>query len=201
MFSFFRRKPAPLSLERQLAALAECGIELSPGVTNDDLIDSCSREALEKNPFQSLIPALGQEVEREPFMPFSPRLWLCDFECIDDSGAYVDIVTRLHEMSGRCLPISGIAGHVDHDGEEAWVAFDLGGTKVRWEADCNDDWLDPSILVRFDRLLKSRNAPCRLYYNQRDFGQGAFLACLTPGQFGEFQKLATFKLREIPDEM
>lgn len=197
MFSFFRKNPSPLSLEQQLEALAECGITLNPEATVEDLFMFEPREAHEADPYKELIPTLGFALERGSFSPLCQRLWMCDYECIEDHGAYADIITRLHEMSGRSLPISAITDHVDLEEDEAWVEFDLAGTRIHWDAQVDNDWLDPHIIVKFAKLLKAHGSPLRIYSNHTDFGQSAFMACLTPTEFERFRKLATFKLEEI----
>jgi hypothetical protein len=200
MFSLFRKKPAPVPLEEQLKALAACGVTLSPEATMDDLFMFHSRAEHEATPYKGLIPTLGFEIERVSFIPLCNRLWMCDYERIEDNGAYVDIITRLHDMSGHSLPISDIIDRVDIEAKTAWVEFNLAGSRIHWDAKVDDDWLDPYIVVKFDDLLQTRKTPFRIYSNHTDFGQSAFLACLAPAEFERFQKLATFKLGEIEKE-
>ncbi len=65
MFGFFGRKKkvhrkgtaargAAVPLEEQVGILQECGIAMLPGFTVDDLLDSWSQEAFEKEPFRSI---------------------------------------------------------------------------------------------------------------------------------------------------
>ncbi len=197
MFSIFRKKTSPIPLEQQLKALADCGVRLSPEATMDDLFMFHPREEHEATPYKELIPTLGFEMERDSFAPICHRLWMCDYERIDDHGAYTDVVARLNQMSEQSLSISNIKDHVDVEAGKAWVEFDLAGSRVHWDAEVDNDWLDPHVVVKFDNLLKTRGTPFRIYSNHTDFGQSAFFACLTTGEFERFQKLATFKLREI----
>lgn len=199
MFSFFRKKPSSMPLEQQLQALAECGIRLSPAAGVDDLFMFHAREVHEAAPFKELIPTLGFDMERDAFGPICQRLWMCDHERIEDHGAYADVIARLQQMSEGCLPITGITDHVDIEAEVAWVAFDLAGSRIRWDAEVDNDWLDPTVVVRFDELLRAHQKPFRIYANHTEFGQSAFYACLTPAEFERFRKLATFKLGEIAD--
>ena len=197
MFSLFRKKPASISLEQQLKALADCGVTMSPEAILDDLFMFHSRAEHEATPYKELIPTLGFEMERDSFAPICNRLWMCDYERVEDNGAYADVVTRLQQMCGESLPISGITDHVDIEAETAWVEFDLAGSRIHWDAKVDNDWLDPYIVIKFDNLLKTHMTPFRIYSNHTDFGQSAFFACFTPTEFDRFQKLATFKLREI----
>ena len=186
-----------MPLEQQLKTLADCGVALSPDATLDDLFSHYPREEYEAEPYKELIPVLGFEMERDVFGPLCPRLWMCDYERVEDHGAYADVIARLHQMSGKRLPISGISDFVDIDAGTAWVEFDLAGSRIHWDAKVDNDWLDPYIVIKFDSLLKIRDAAVRIYSNHSDFGQSAFFACLTPPEYERFQKLATFKLREI----
>src|SRR5436305_15248158 len=47
-------------------------------------------------------------MERNSFAHLSHRLWMCDYERVEDHGAYADVISRLHQMSEQSLPISGI---------------------------------------------------------------------------------------------
>ena len=201
MFSFFNKKPKSIPLEEQLKTLADCGVSLNPEATIEDLFMFHSREEHEAAPYKELIPTLGFEMERDSFAPLCHRRWMCDYERIEDHGAYADVVTRLCQMSEQSLAISGITDHVDIEAGIAWVEFDLAGSHAHWDAEVNDDWLDPNVVVKFDQLLATHGAPFRIYSNHTDFGQSAFFACLTPSEFERFQKLATFKLREIAKQV
>lgn len=197
MFSLFRKKPAPVPSEEQLKALAVRGVTLNPEASMDDLSIFHSRAELEATPYKGLIPTLGFEMQRDSFIPLCNRLWMCDYERIEDNGAYADIIHRLHEMSEQSLPIFDIIDHVDIQAKTAWVEFNLAGSRIHWDAKVDDDWMDPHIVVKFDNLLKTRKTPFRIYSNHTDFGQSAFFACLAPAEFERFQKLATFKLSEF----
>jgi len=109
-----------------------------------------SRTEHEATPYKELIPTLGFEMERDPFAPLCNRLWMCDYERVEDNGAYIDVITRLQQMSEQRLPISAITDHVDIEAETAWVEFDLAGSRIHWDAKVDNDWLDPYIVVKFD---------------------------------------------------
>lgn len=200
MFNLFRKKPEPVTLEHQLKTLSQCGISLNPAATFEDLFGHFSREEYEAAPFMELIPVLGFGMERRDYPPLCRRLWMCDYERIEDHGCYREVIERLHQMTEQRLPISGIADHVDVEEEKAWVEFDLAGTRVHWDAVVDNDWLDPHVVVRFDELLERNRTPFRIYSNHTDFGQSAFFAAMTADEFNRFRKLATFKLQLIKEQ-
>jgi len=176
-----------MSLEDQLRTLAQHGITLSSEATLDDLLSHHSREEFEAAPYKKLVPVLGFDLERDSFAPLCHRLWMCDYERIEDHGSYVEVITRLHSMSEEVLPLSGIRDYVDIEAETAWVEFDLEGSRLRWDVKVDNDWLDPSILVKFNELLKARCTPFRIYANHTEFGQSAFFACLSEDEFTALQ--------------
>lgn len=187
----FRRN---ITIEAQLASLAKAGLILNAGVVEADLTAFHSRVDLERNPFVGLVEALGNDLEREPFTPVCDHLWMCDFERIEDHGAYRDVLLRLERMTGRALSLSGIADHVDVDAGEAWVEFEFRGDHVRWDLRVDNDWLDPQVLTNYDSLLKTSGSAIRLYLNQDDYGQVAFLGAFSPEEKAAFDKLTRIKL-------
>lgn len=174
---FFRKS---VTIEAQLAALAKAGIVVNTGVVEADLTAFHSRADLERTPFVGLVEVLGIDLERRPYTPICDRLWMCDFECIEDHGSYCAVIERLERMTGRALNLSSIKDHVDLDAREAWVAFDLAGMRTRWDLRVEDDWLDPQVLTKYDSLLEASGAAVRLYINQHDYGQSAFLGAFRP---------------------
>ncbi|MEM7166755.1 MAG: hypothetical protein AAF581_14910 [Planctomycetota bacterium] len=192
--SFLRKKVA---LEVQLEKLAEVGLVLNPGVAEAELTTFDDRAALESKPYAGLIEAMGMELEEEPHTPLCDPLWMCDYECIEDHGAYADVLRRLETLTGNAAQLTNITDHVDLEEEAAWVAFDARGASYRWELEVNDDWLDPQVLVRYNDLLESSKAAVRIYSNHNDYGQVAFLAAFTPAQKRAFDKLSKVRLRPL----
>jgi len=197
IFSFFKKRSASVSLEQQLEVLSTCGVVLSSEVKIEDLFMFHSRAELEANTYKDLIVTLGYEMERDPFVPLCNRLWMCDYERIEDTGSYAEIIERLHRMSEHSLPLSDIDDLVDIEANTAWVEFDLEGSRIHWDAEVDNDWLDPTIVVRFNSLLNAKQSPYRIYSNHTDFGQCAFFSCFTQEEFRKFVPLAGFGLREI----
>ncbi len=191
----FRRS---VSVETQLAELRSCGIELNEGVEIGDLTTFDDRAALEKRPYQGLVEVLGIDVEREPFTPICDSLWMCDYERVEDHGAYAEVLERLELMTGSALGLSDIEDHVDvFDEGVAWVSFTFGGQPHRWDFEVQDDWLDPTVFVKYDQMLKAAESEVRIYSNHTDYGQVAFLAAFSASQHRCFEKLSPVKLMQI----
>ncbi|MBC3875832.1 hypothetical protein [Undibacterium flavidum] len=200
MFSLFRKKASPATLEQQLSELSKCGIHLNSGVTVDDLLTLQTPEEYEAIPYKELIPVLGCDIQRKPYTPICDRLWMCDYERIDDHGTYSEVLIRLQKMSNAVLPISNISDFVDIEKGIAWLEFDLDGHHTHWDATVDNDWLDPHIIVKFDELLLTHHSQCRIYSNHSDFGQSALFACFTQVEFEQFKKLATFEISGIAEQ-
>lgn len=66
-----------MTLEDQLAKLADLGLKLDDGVTIDDILHSFDRDDYEERPFDLILFILGIEVERAPWgRPVCSRVWL-----------------------------------------------------------------------------------------------------------------------------
>lgn len=179
-----------MTLEEQLERLRPAGIALNPGIEIQDLLDHSSRQSFEKHPFRQLIQVLGMETERPPYPPLCDRLFMCDYERIEDHGSYRELLERLELMHG--LGLQQIQDYVDIDQGQAWVSFVYRDQHHHWRARVDNDWLDESILDRYAELLKGQDL--RLYANKRDFGQSSLLAVFTPAQFQVFRELSKFKM-------
>lgn len=184
-------------LAKQLESLKECGIATNDGVLESDLVAFQSKREMESKPYQGIIEVLGIELERKPYTPIANSLWMCDFERIEDHGDYQSIIERLELMTGAALGLRDVADSVDLETGSAWVSFTYKGKQIRWEAEVNDDWMDPSIIVKYDRLLKEGNVSRRIYSNHTDFGQSALFAAFTAQQFKCFQKHSKIRLALI----
>lgn len=189
------------TVEAQLAALAQAGIVVNAGVVEADLTTFQSRADLERTPYVGLVEVLGIALEREPFTPICDRLWMCDFECIEDHGSYAAVVERLELMTGGALHLANIEDHVDLEAGEAWVAFDVGGERTRWDLRVDDDWLDPQVLAKYDELLEASGSAIRLSMNQDDYGQVAFLGAFRPEEKSIFDALTTIELAPLAEQL
>ncbi len=188
-----------VTIEAQLASLAKAGLIVNSGVVEADLTTLHSRAELERKPYLGLVEVLGIDLEREPFTPICDRLWMCDFERIEDHGDYRDVLQRLERMTGRALDLSEVEDHVDVDAGEAWVEFAFRGDRTRWDLRVDNDWLDPQVLVNYDALLEACGSTVRLYANQHDYGQEAFLAAFASEEKAAFNKLTRIKLSALAE--
>lgn len=194
---WFSRK---VSLEKQLEQLAHCGVHLNPGFTEDDLMAFDDRAEMEANPYRGLVEALASDIEREPYTPTTNSLWLCDYERVEDHGAYVEILERLELMTGRALGLTSIEDFVDVEEGVAWVEFNRNGSRTRWDAEVDNDWMDPDVIVKYDALLKEVSGGLRIYSNHTDYGQAALFAAFDANQFKLFKKLSAIRMALIESQ-
>ncbi|MCA8959732.1 MAG: hypothetical protein KDC38_04440 [Planctomycetes bacterium] len=187
-----------VTIESQLAALAEIGLTLNPGVGEEQLTRSDDRRSLESPPYRGLIEVMGMDLEEEPYTPLCDRLWMCDVERVEDHGDYVEVLERLERMTSNALDLSHVKDHVDLEEGVAWLEFEHEGQRVRWDFRIDDDWLDPTVLTRYDGLLGASGSRVRIYSNHRDYGQVAFLAAFEPDQKKRFDQLSRIRLSRLP---
>ena len=198
------KDPMPLfgkkrvTIEKQLETLADLGLTLNSGVGEEQLTTFEDRSALETTPYKGLIEAMGFELEEEPYTPLCDPLWMCDYERVEDHGAYVEVLQRLERMTSGTLGLTNMRDQVDLEEEVAWLEFDHQGQRVRWEFEVDDDWLDPTILIKYDDLLESSGVQVRIYSNHTDYGQVAFLGAFSPDQKTRFDRIARVKLSRLP---
>src|SRR5438876_6049041 len=103
-----------MTLEEQLATLADFGLKLDDDVTVDDILYSFSRQDYEERPFDLILFVLGIEVEREPWgRSVCSRVWNFDLECIVETGDYVSIVKRLCQLAGQPDCLEDVSDFVD----------------------------------------------------------------------------------------
>jgi hypothetical protein len=193
--------PNRVTIEQQVAILAEIGVTVNEGLAIDDLIAFEDRDEFELQPYVGLVEALGCEIEREPFTPKCNRLWMCDYERIEDHGDYQAVIERLEIMTDCALGLQDIKDYVDViEDDEAWVEFTYRGRTIHWDAEVDNDWLDPFIIVKYDALLKESRSLFRIYSNHTDYGQVAFFAAFTPEQKARFDEICKIKLILIEEQ-
>src|SRR5262245_56197794 len=117
-----------MTLEQQLAKLAELGLKLDDGITVDDLLYSFGREDYEQRPFDLILFVLGIEVERAPWgRAVCSRVWNFDTECIVSTGDYVCIVKRLCQVAGQHDRLKELSDFVDIEAGNAWLKYKVNG--------------------------------------------------------------------------
>ena len=191
-----RRTATAMRLEAQLSELAALGLALEPGVTVDDLLYSFDRDAYEKKPFDLLLFILGAEVEREPWgRPFCARVWNFDTECIEGSGAYVNIVEHLVRVAGASNRVASVKDEVDLDAGKGSVEYVLDGKRRRWDVEVQDDWADTQVVSYVMADLEQGD---RLFY-AKDNGQAMVLFYLDAGAAAHINRLSNDALkRAVP---
>ncbi|MCZ6683111.1 MAG: hypothetical protein O7B26_07995 [Planctomycetota bacterium] len=179
-----------MNLEAQLGALAEHGIRLLPDRTVDELLISFSREDYESDPYSLLLTVMGSDVEEDPWgRRFSDDIWHFDTKCIFDHGAYVEIARRMQTLANGDLPIENLRDHVDTDGSEAWLEFELKGRRERFEPEVNDGWVDPMIFSWFVKMLASEGSTRRFIYCDLGGGQDCLIGCATEQELERLRRL------------
>jgi hypothetical protein len=185
-----RRQP---SLEEQLAVLDSCGIRLHAGLTIDHLLRVFDRQEYETEPFQLLLTVMGGEAgemideDSDPLFAYpSDNIWHLDTECIEDHGSYIAVAERMRDLAQGELPLIFIEDYVDINAKAAHLSFHLDGQKYRWEAQVEDDWIDPTILSKFVELLTARNTARQYTYCDLG-GQDCLIGCSTPQELASLQ--------------
>ena len=103
-------------------------------------------------------------------------------------------------MTDCALGLRDIKDYVDIEDDEAWVEFTYRCATIHWDAEVDNDWLDPFIIVKYDALLKENRSLFRIYSNHTDYGQIAFFAAFTPEQKARFDEICKIKLILIEEQ-
>jgi len=127
--------------------LADLGLELSDGVTDDDL----NEIEVGDRPIGAFLPDVlslyAREIEREPWgRPVCGRAYGFDTECIDDENGYVRIVEGLVRAADASDRVTDLRASVDIDANTARVEATLDGVPRVYEPVVDRDWADvPSV--------------------------------------------------------
>lgn len=183
-----------MTLEQQLAKLAELGLKLEPGITVDDILYSFDREDYEEQPFDLVLFVLGTEVEREPWgRPVCSRVWNFDTECIESTGDYVEIAERLCQVAGQPGCFKDISDFVDIESGKRWLKYTVDGTERNWPVEVSDDWADMStVSYVMDDLERDGR---RFYF--KDNGQAMILFYLDAQMAAEWNRLSNNALKPV----
>jgi len=146
-----------------LEELAKAAVRVRPGISHDDLLHSLGGTMECPVGWVSLMALLGSDVERGQFERISDDIWHFDAECIEDHGAYVDVVNRFVILAKGALPLTDIRDYVDVEAGKAWVEFTLDGKKEHWDLEVNDDWVDPELYSRLQQLVTERGNGKRFF--------------------------------------
>jgi len=184
-----------VSLEDQLLRLKEIGIDLNPGFSIEHLLTEFNRNEYEKGPYSLLLVAMGGEVEVEDenWVPISNKVWHFDTECIEDHGDYVSIAHRLRDLTEGDLPIENAMDYIDIDAGQAWLSFELGGIKYKWDLVVDDDWVDTNLFAKFADLLSLHDSG-KSFAMMDLKGQDFLILFLEPSQLEKLNNLPNLNI-------
>jgi hypothetical protein len=186
-----------MTIEHQLAKLADLGFKLDLGITVDDILYSFGRKDYEKRPFDLILFVLGIEVERAPWgRPVCSRVWNFDMECIGSTGDYVRIVKRLCQVAGQLNCLNDVSDFVDIEGGKAWLKYKVNGTERNWPVEVSDDWADAlTINYVMDDIERDGR---RFYF--KDNGQAMVLFYLDFQTAADLNRLSNNALKPVLGE-
>jgi hypothetical protein len=190
-----------VTLEAQLAALAEVGLHLNPGLGVADLLNAFDRNDYEKKPYTLVLFILGTEVEAEPWgRAFSDQAWNFDAECIEDTGSYVAIVRRLLRLTGQPDLLTDIRDTVDLEAQRATLAYQVGRELKTFTPEINDDWADGMVIAELMDDIETTIGDGRRFYGL-DNGQATILLFLTEAAAAHLQALSPEPLSRMTAEI
>jgi hypothetical protein len=167
-----------IPLETQIAALAEVGVTMNPGVTVDDLLHSYPREEYEIGPWHCLLFMYGSEIEREPWgRLICDGAWNFDTECVEGPGSYVRIVRELARVAGVADKVTAIADHIDMNATAGDVTYVIAGAAKAVPVAIKDDWADPDAVADIMLDLEALAGGRRFW--GADNGQASVVFALT----------------------
>jgi hypothetical protein len=162
MWPFSRRKQisggSPVSVASAVKQLAAVGIRMRPGITPDGLLNSLGGNMESPVDWTLLLCALGSQAESGDFEWVSDDIWHFDTECIEDHGAYVEVVGRFIALAKGALPMTQLRDHVDVLEGKAWLEFTLDDKTQHWDLVVDEDWVDPELYSRIQQLVVPRGA-------------------------------------------
>lgn len=159
-----------IPLEIQIEKLKEIGFSLNDGLDIDFLLDEFDRHEYESDPFECILYVYGSEHE-EPDGTWKQNcndIFLLDTECIEDNGAYVNILGKFRDLSKDVFKISNTKDFVDFDSSKAWVSFDFQGIEYRWDIRLDDDWFDVGLIDKINDLVIKSGSQKRFYTFSQD---------------------------------
>jgi len=183
-----------MKLEDQIEKLKTLGISLNKDVTIDDILYSFERHEYENRPFDLILFVFGIEIEREPWNRyFSKDVWNFDMKSITSTGAYVSIINKFCELSGNPNALTNITDMIDSQSQKAWVKYDFGEIRRKWEIEFNDKWAD--MLVTSYILNDLETSENSFYY--KDNGDAMIIIYLDRKSANELNTLTNNSLKLI----
>lgn len=167
------------SFDEQWSVFKSLGFELTSETLIADFEKLKSDKLIVEQPFSHLYMELGRGLQREPWTPFTNRVWDFDTEAIEDHGAYVEIMRNLERISRGELKFDNLKDYVDIEERKAWVSFSINGQDFRWDLVVDDDWVDPQLFTKVVELTRKLNTKGRYTYFDTG-GQNAVVGFETP---------------------
>jgi hypothetical protein len=178
------------SVEKQLAALARCGVRPRAGVTVADLLAELPRPELEREPYRALLHLLGSDATHGPHAgrPLSDDVWRFDLESVDQPGGFARAAARLRDLAQGELPLEDVRDHVDPETGRAWLEYRIDGAAARFEVELAGDWADLMPVLYVAEELDARGGE-RRFTLLEDGGRYALVGCATPQQLSRLQQV------------
>jgi hypothetical protein len=176
-----------MKLETQIDKLSEIGLKLNEGIVIDDLLNSFSREEYESKPFNEILFVYGIEVESPPWGRFfCDRVWNFDYECIYDSGAYIEVVNHFHRLSRKQKKLEHLTDSIDFDSGVAELVYTLDGVRKSYSPKIDRDWVDSDIV---SKIIDDFSTHTHSFYGI-DNGQATVWCYLTKEQAHAINNIA-----------
>ena len=181
------------SFDEQWRVFKSLGFELTSDALVADFEKLKSDRLIVDRPFSDLYMELGRGLQREPWTPFTNRVWDFDTEAIEDHGAYVEIMRNLERISRGEIKFEDLRDYVDVEEGKAWVSFSINGQSFKWDLVVNDDWVDPQLFSKVVELTRSLNTKGRYTYFDTG-GQNAVIGFETPESRAAIVKATGLKI-------
>jgi len=174
-----RKTRIPLS--DQIEHLHRAGILATPDIVQR-LQDLNPVDDYETDPYLSIFHAVSEMNESADGANTIPaNFFYFDSECIDGTGDYVMLATRMASISGGTIRVDGLVDEFDRTRKRAVLKGGINGRPFRWEFPLEDDYVADKFFVEFNEVLaatKSQKRFMGLYLG----GQDLFIFCVTPEQ-------------------
>ncbi|HRX83691.1 MAG TPA: hypothetical protein P5572_01585 [Phycisphaerae bacterium] len=176
------------SLEEKLADLRECGIHFASREALQVCVRMSGERGLRSVSFDSLLSRIGGDYldAAGVLVPSGEGVWHLDTECIYDADDYVKVVDRLVRLTRGDLQLENVSAHF---GETAWVRCRHNGQDHHWDLRVNDDWIDLTLIINVDGVLRASASPRRFCCFDSDT-QDLLLVCPTWEEFERLGELA-----------
>jgi hypothetical protein len=197
------------TVEEMLAVLDGIGIRLRPTIPVAALFAEASRGDIERGGYEPLLAALGRtrfleewnerlgETWHEKWNEtrLSDDVWTFLYEAIEGPGSYAWIVHHLGGLTGGEITFDAVRDHIDPEAGVAWAEVERGGATERLDFKLHGDWVDPTILDWFQRLLAAVGSSRQ--FARYNLGQDDLIICRTPEEIATISKVTRLRFRAV----